>query len=102
MTYVVTEACIGVKDQSCMEVCPEFCIYAEDDDLMSFIDPNRCTDCGVCMPACTVGAIFPDHSVPRGSIEVVAINDYWFKRKAGVRQRIEELAVETGAPLANV
>jgi NAD-dependent dihydropyrimidine dehydrogenase PreA subunit len=27
MTYVITEPCIGTKDQSCVEVCPVDCIY---------------------------------------------------------------------------
>ena len=26
MTYVITEACIGVKDRSCVDVCPVDCI----------------------------------------------------------------------------
>jgi len=100
MTFVVTEACIGVKDQSCMEVCPEYCIYSEEPDLMSFIDPNRCTNCGACAAACTMGAIFPDVAIPRASREFIAINDYWFKHKTGVRQRIREIAAEIGAPTA--
>jgi NAD-dependent dihydropyrimidine dehydrogenase PreA subunit len=27
VTYVITEPCIGTKDQSCVEVCPVDCIY---------------------------------------------------------------------------
>ena len=27
MTFVVTSACIGVKDRSCVEVCPVDCFY---------------------------------------------------------------------------
>ncbi|MCS6893718.1 MAG: ferredoxin family protein [Deltaproteobacteria bacterium] len=27
MTFVVTSACIGVKDRSCIEVCPVDCFY---------------------------------------------------------------------------
>ncbi len=26
MTYVITEACIGVKGEGCISVCPAFCI----------------------------------------------------------------------------
>ena len=96
MTYVVTEACIGVKDQACMEVCPEYCIYSEDVDDMSFIDPNQCTDCGVCMAACTIQAIFSDLNIPKASVEFIALNDIWFKRRTGVRQRIKEIAAELG------
>ena len=40
MTYVITEPCIGTKDQSCVEVCPVEAIYPEDevpDDQESYI-----------------------------------------------------------------
>ena len=39
MTYVITEPCIGTKDQSCVEVCPVEAIYPEDevpDDMESY------------------------------------------------------------------
>ena len=29
MTYVIVEACIGVKDRACVDVCPVDCIYEE-------------------------------------------------------------------------
>lgn len=102
MTYVVTDACIGVKDQSCMEVCPESCIFSEDIDDISYIDPNRCIDCGLCKEACAVGAIFADFALPKAQAEFLALNDYWFKHKTGVRERIKEIAAEVGAPVAPV
>lgn len=91
MTYVVTAACIGVKDQACMEVCPEFCIYSEDVDDMSFINPFQCTDCGVCAEACTIGAIFAEENVPKELAEFTRLNEQWFGHRTGVRQRIREL-----------
>ena len=99
MTYVVTEICIGVKGEACMEVCPEFCIFSEPEDIMSFIDPARCTDCGACMEACVVNAIVPDKKLPRSSTEFTEINEMWFKRKTGVRERVREIAREIGAPV---
>ncbi|HYT46384.1 MAG TPA: ferredoxin, partial [Methylomirabilota bacterium] len=27
MTYVITQPCIGVKDASCVDVCPVDCIH---------------------------------------------------------------------------
>lgn len=95
MTYIVTETCIGVKDQACMEVCPEYCIYSEDSDDMSFINPYQCTDCGVCLEACTIGAIFADASVPKASFEFIALNKHWFKHKSSVRARIREIVGDT-------
>ena len=96
MTYVVTEACIGVKGEGCIAVCPELCILTEPEDLMSFIDPARCTNCGACAEACVVGAIYPEEAVSRSSLEFVHINESWFGHRAGVRRRVRELAVELG------
>ena len=58
MPYVITEACIGVKDKACVDVCPVDCIYEGDKQL--FIHPDECIDCGVCEPECPVDAIKPD------------------------------------------
>ena len=58
MPYVIAEPCIGVKDRACVEVCPVDCIY--EDDLMLYIHPDECIDCGVCEPECPVDAIKPD------------------------------------------
>ncbi len=96
MTYVVTESCIGVKGEACMEVCPEHCIFSEAVDDMSFIDPARCTNCGACMAACVVGAIYPENSLPRDAAEFVNLNRDWFRHRTGVRQRVRELAAEIG------
>ena len=98
MTYVVTEICIGVKGEACMEVCQEFCIFSEPEDLMSYIDPARCTDCGACMEACVVNAIYPGDKLPPASAEFTFINELWFGRKSGVRKRVREIALETGSP----
>src|SRR5262249_40934430 len=43
MTYVIVEACIGVKDRACVDVCPVDCIYEGDD--MLYIHPDECIDC---------------------------------------------------------
>ncbi|MBI1404399.1 MAG: ferredoxin [Porphyrobacter sp.] len=96
MTYVITEACIGVKGEACMEVCPEACIFSGPEDDMSFIDPARCTDCGACMAACVVGAIYPETGLPAASREFLHINAYWYRHKTGVRQRVREIGRETG------
>lgn len=100
MTYVVTEACIGVEGEACMEVCPEFCIATEPEDLMSYIDPARCTNCGACREACVVGAIVHQDELRKQSIEFLAINEAWFARKkSGVRRRVRAIALEIGAPV---
>jgi NAD-dependent dihydropyrimidine dehydrogenase PreA subunit len=64
MAFVITEPCVGVKDGSCVEVCPVDCIETTDEADQYFIDPERCIDCNVCMLVCPVDAIFPEDQVP--------------------------------------
>jgi NAD-dependent dihydropyrimidine dehydrogenase PreA subunit len=68
VTYVITEACIGSKDEACVAVCPVDCIYETDE--MFVIHPEECIDCGACVPECPVEAIFPEDEVPSGSREL--------------------------------
>ena len=36
MAYVITDACIGTKDRSCVDVCPVDCIHDDGDvDLIA-------------------------------------------------------------------
>src|SRR5215469_11916202 len=77
MPYVITEACIGVKDKACVDVCPVDCIYEGEQQL--FIHPEECIDCGACEPECPVTAIFPEEDVPAASKQYVQINKDVFK-----------------------
>jgi NAD-dependent dihydropyrimidine dehydrogenase PreA subunit len=81
MTYVITEPCIGVKDASCVDVCPVDCIHATDDDAMYFIDPDECIDCGACEPECPVTAIFAEDAVPDDQQKYIQINADYFANK---------------------
>ena len=45
MAYVIAQPCIGVKDNSCVEVCPVDCIHATDDSEQYYINPDECIDC---------------------------------------------------------
>ena len=76
MPHIITEPCIGVKDQSCVDVCPVECIYEADDQL--YIHPDECIDCGACVPACPVSAIFPEEDVPAGEESFIAKNREFF------------------------
>ena len=65
MTYYITQPCIDVMDQSCVDVCPVDCIHFEEgDDRMLYIDPDECIDCGACEPACPVNAIYAEDDLP--------------------------------------
>jgi NAD-dependent dihydropyrimidine dehydrogenase PreA subunit len=63
MAYVITEPCIGTKDNSCVAVCPVDCIHptAAEPDYdkaeMLYINPDECIDCDACFDACPVDAI---------------------------------------------
>lgn len=77
MTYVIAEPCIGVKDRSCVDVCPVDCIYEGDDQL--YIHPDECIDCGACVPECPVTAIFTDAEIPPDWASYIAKNREVFK-----------------------
>ena len=83
MTYVITEACINVKDRSCVDVCPVDCIHprVEEDkgEVQLYIDPNECIDCGACEPACPVSAIFTEEDVPADQQQFKTINEDYYK-----------------------
>ena len=72
MTYVIAEACIGVKDRACVDVCPVDCIYEGEDQL--YIHPDECIDCGACEPECPVEAIFPEDALHEKWNAFVEIN----------------------------
>jgi len=79
MTHVICEPCIGVKDKACVEVCPVDCIH--EDEVMLYIDPETCIDCGVCVPACPVEAIFPKDEVPEKWKDYIQINADFYAKK---------------------
>ncbi len=93
MTYVITDACIGTKDRSCVDVCPVDCIHddGDADDKMLYIDPDECIDCGACEPACPVTAIFAEDDVPDNMKPYTQINALWYKDKAGARAQVDAL-----------
>ncbi len=73
MAHVITDRCVGVKDQSCVAVCPVDCIHPSSDldgeaafdaAPQLYIDPDICIDCGACVPECPVSAIFMIEDLP--------------------------------------
>jgi ferredoxin len=85
MPYVIAEPCIGVKDKSCIAVCPVDCIQEgtiEKDGVVLdqlFIDPEECIDCGLCEPECPVDAIFMADEVPDQWKNFIQINADFYK-----------------------
>jgi NAD-dependent dihydropyrimidine dehydrogenase PreA subunit len=70
MAYIICEPCISVKDTACVDVCPVDCIHPRTDEAsfatadMLYIHPDECIDCGACVPACPVEAIFALDETP--------------------------------------
>ncbi|MEU2006703.1 ferredoxin family protein [Rhodococcus sp. NPDC019627] len=88
MTYVITQRCVGIKDSSCVAVCPVDCIkpLPEDEEFgqvdQLYIDPDTCIECGACMPACPNDAIFADEDVPEEYTGDIAANADYFLSKS--------------------
>jgi ferredoxin len=80
MAYIIVQPCIGVKDASCVEVCPVDCIHSSDGDPMYYIDPDECIDCGACVDPCPVDAIFPEDEVPKEWVPFTKVNADYFKK----------------------
>lgn len=81
MSYVITDACVGVCSSECTSVCPVDAIHgpasaARGDEgalssprerrssLQVYIDPELCICCAACEDQCGVQAIFDEFSLP--------------------------------------
>lgn len=88
MTYVISEPCIGVRDNSCVEVCPVDCIHPTPEESgyeqleQLFIDPEECIDCAACVAACPVDAIFAEDELPDEWKSYTQLNADHYRREA--------------------
>jgi ferredoxin len=88
MAYVIAAPCIGVKDNSCVEVCPVDCIHPTPDEAehaeveQLYIDPEECIDCDACVEACPVDAIFPEDQLPGEWSAFTELNAAHYRRRA--------------------
>ena len=84
MTYVITDPCIGTKDNSCVEVCPVDCIHPMPDDPhyadyeQLYINPAECIDCNACVEVCPVSAPMAESSVPAEFADSIKRNADFF------------------------
>lgn len=82
MTFVITQHCCN--DASCVRVCPAGCIHPTPDEPdfasaeMLYINPADCIDCGACVEACPVDAIYDDFFLPEPLAAYQAINEEYF------------------------
>jgi ferredoxin len=84
MTFVITDPCIGEKDNSCIDVCPVDCIRPTPDDPgyesaeQLYIDPDECIDCNACFEVCPVGAPMAADQVPDAQAGSISRNAAYF------------------------
>src|SRR5438034_4119459 len=81
MAFIITDPCIGTKDAACVDVCPVDCIHPRKDEpefattTILYIHPEECIDCGACVPACPVSAIYDSpESTPASQKELIEAN----------------------------
>jgi NAD-dependent dihydropyrimidine dehydrogenase PreA subunit len=81
MPFIITDPCIETKDTACVDVCPVDCIHPRKDEpefeqtTMLYIHPEECIDCGACVPACPVAAIYDSvDSTPASQKDLIEAN----------------------------
>ena len=81
MPFIITDPCIETKDSACVDVCPVDCIHPRKDEpefaqaTMLYIHPEECIDCGACVPACPVTAIYESiDATPSNQKDLVEAN----------------------------
>jgi ferredoxin len=85
LAYIICEPCVGTKDTACVDVCPVDCIHPRKDEPqfqsaeMLYIHPDECIDCGACVPACPVEAIFALDETPEKWKNFIGVNAEFFQ-----------------------
>lgn len=90
MTHVVTDNCHRCRFTECVSVCPVECFHF--DDNMTYIDPDVCIDCGGCIPACPVAAIFDTFNMPEELDHWITINKEKSKALPVLFEKLEPLS----------
>jgi NAD-dependent dihydropyrimidine dehydrogenase PreA subunit len=86
MAFIITEPCINTKDTACVDVCPVDCIHPRKNEEgfeaaeMLYIHPDECNDCGACVPACPVEAIFALDEVPEKWKSFIEVNAAYYRK----------------------
>src|SRR5436190_18469991 len=98
MTFVITDPCIGTKDTACVDVCPVDCIHPRKDEpefeqaTILYIHPEECIDCGACVPACPVAAIYDSpEATPASQKSLVEANAVFRAGDEAAVARAEEI-----------
>lgn len=79
MSFIIGKRCIGEKDGACIDSCPiDDCIVEGQESM--YINPETCIDCGACLPACPVEAIYDseEDAIMNGELKAVQDNYNFF------------------------
>lgn len=90
MTHVVTGNCNGCRYTECVSVCPVECFHF--DEKMTYIDDQTCIDCGGCVSACPVNAIFDITDIPDSQRYWIEINQIKSKEFPVLDKELEPLS----------
>ena len=88
MAYIIANRALGRKTTACVDVCPVDCIHPRKDEPefataeMLYIHPDECIDCGACVPACPVEAIFALDETPDKWKHFIPMNAEYFQKQA--------------------
>jgi ferredoxin len=109
MPFVITDPCIDTKDTACVDVCPVDCIHPRKDEgefeqaSKLYIHPEECIDCGACVPACPVAAIYDaPETTPASQKRLIEANAIYRVGEADAVARAEALVNEHKAANAEL
>ena len=98
MPFIITDPCVDTKDTACVDVCPVDCIHPRKDEpefaqtTQLYIHPEECIDCGACVPACPVSAIYDSpESTPQSQKDLVEANAVFRAGDAAALARAEAI-----------
>ncbi|PYQ95162.1 MAG: hypothetical protein DMF95_08425 [Acidobacteria bacterium] len=98
MPFIITDPCIETKDSACVDVCPVDCIHPRKDEpefaetTMLYIHPEECIDCGACVPACPVAAIYESvDATPSSQKDLIEANAIYRNGDAALIAQAEEI-----------
>lgn len=98
MPFVITDPCVDTKDTACVDVCPVDCIHPRKDEpefastTILYIHPEECIDCGACVPACPVSAIYDSYdSTPANQKDLIEANRVYRNGDADAIAKAEEI-----------
>jgi ferredoxin len=98
MPFIITDPCIDTKDTACVDVCPVDCIHPRKDEpefdatRILYIHPEECIDCGACVPACPVAAIYDSaESTPKSQTTFIEANAVFRTGNAAAVAKAEAL-----------